>query len=70
MLRNDRNIVQGCCPLKVLVLMASGTLVIASDLPVRALAEMNERALLKTRIRQGDLLMRCCDGVADPDLGT
>ncbi|MBD0268525.1 MAG: glycosyltransferase family 4 protein [Cyanobacteria bacterium Co-bin8] len=31
---NDRNMVQGCCPLKVLEGMASGTPVITSDLPV------------------------------------
>ncbi|NJM99954.1 MAG: glycosyltransferase family 4 protein [Phormidesmis sp. RL_2_1] len=31
---NDRNLVQGCCPLKVLEGMASGTPVITSDLPV------------------------------------
>ena len=31
---NDRNCVQGCCPLKVLEGMASGTPVITSDLPV------------------------------------
>lgn len=31
---NDRNLIQGCCPLKVLEGMASGTPVITSDLPV------------------------------------
>ncbi|MBW4573843.1 MAG: glycosyltransferase family 4 protein [Aphanothece sp. CMT-3BRIN-NPC111] len=31
---NDRNLVQGCCPLKVLEAMGSGTPIIASDLPV------------------------------------
>lgn len=31
---NDRNVVQGCCPLKVLEGMAAGAVVIASDLPV------------------------------------
>lgn len=32
--RNDRNLVQGCCPLKIVEAMASGTTIIASDLPV------------------------------------
>jgi glycosyltransferase involved in cell wall biosynthesis len=31
---NDRNLVQGCCPLKILESMAAGVVVIASDLPV------------------------------------
>lgn len=31
---NDRNVLQGCCPLKILESMAAGTPVIASDLPV------------------------------------
>ena len=31
---NDRNLVQGCCPLKVIEGMATGTPVITSDLPV------------------------------------
>ena len=44
---NDRNLVQGCCPLKVLEAMASGTPLIASDLPVvRELARDGVEALL------------------------
>jgi glycosyltransferase involved in cell wall biosynthesis len=36
----ERNVAQGCCPLKVLEAMASGTAVVASDLPsVRELVE-------------------------------
>ena len=45
--RNDRNLVQGCCPLKIIEAMASGTPLIASDLPVvRELVQDGVNALL------------------------
>jgi glycosyltransferase involved in cell wall biosynthesis len=44
---NDRNLIQGCCPLKVLEGMASGTPVITSELPVvEAIATHEIHALL------------------------
>jgi glycosyltransferase involved in cell wall biosynthesis len=44
---NDRNLVQGCCPLKILEGMATGTPVIASDLQVvRELGENEVHFLL------------------------
>ena len=47
LLPNDRNLEQGCCPLKVIEAMGAGIPVIASDLPVvSCLAENNIEALL------------------------
>jgi glycosyltransferase involved in cell wall biosynthesis len=44
---NDRNLIQGCCPLKILESMAAGVPVIASDLPVvRELGCSGEHFLL------------------------
>ncbi len=46
---NDRNLVQGCCPLKVLEGMASGTPVVTSELPVVTSLGENERHFLAVR---------------------
>ncbi len=44
---NDRNLIQGCCPLKILESMATGIPIIASDLPVvRELGNHEEHFLL------------------------
>lgn len=43
---NDRNLVQGCCPLKLLESMAAGRPAIASDLPVTRALGQHERELL------------------------
>ncbi len=44
---NDRNLLQGCCPFKIIEGMASGTVVLASDLPVvREIAGESQSLLL------------------------
>lgn len=47
LLPNDRNLEQGCCPLKVIEAMGAGIPIIASDMPVvRCLVENEKEALL------------------------
>lgn len=49
LLPNDRNIVQGCCPLKVLETMAAGTPLVAGNLPVVTELATNEAEALLVR---------------------
>lgn len=71
LLPNDRNLIQGCCPLKVIEAMAAGPAVVASDIPaIRALMTNELHGLL---VRPGsakaikDALLRL---VAERGLGT
>lgn len=53
---NERNIIQGCAPLKILESMAANTLVIASDLPpVREIIEHNKNGVLVRADRPAEL---------------
>lgn len=67
----DRNLVQGCCPLKVLEGMASGTPVVSTDLPVvRALGADGEHLLL-ARPGSVDALVEALTALrTNPALGT
>ncbi len=62
---NDRNVTQGCCPLKVIEYMACGRPIVASNLPVvRELARENIDALLFTPDDPADLA-RCTLAILD-----
>ncbi|OWW25831.1 hypothetical protein B4Q04_09565 [Zobellia sp. OII3] len=60
----DRNITQGCCPLKILESMACKTMVIASELPVVSELVTEEEALLFEPDREQDLA-RCIRFILD-----
>ena len=69
-----RNMLQGCCPLKVLESMACGTAVIASDLPViRELVTHEEHGLLVPPSKPSELARACIELLSQPakakDLG-
>jgi len=66
---NDRNVTQGCCPIKVLEYMACGRPLVAANLPVvRELAREDVDALLFTPDDPADLA-RCVSALlADPAL--
>ena len=66
---NDRNVTQGCCPIKVIEYMACGRPVVASNLPVvRELARDHADALLFSPDDPADLA-RCILAILnDPEL--
>lgn len=66
---NDRNVTQGCCPLKVLEYMACGRPLVASNLPVvRELARADVEALLFTPEDADDLARKILAILDDPAL--
>jgi glycosyltransferase involved in cell wall biosynthesis len=66
---NDRNVTQGCCPLKLLEYMAGGAPIVASNLPVvRELVRPDTEALLFTPDDPLDLARSILTLLADPAL--
>ncbi len=66
---NDRNLQQGCCPLKILEGMSAGVPVIASDLPVvRELGEPERHFLLVKPHSVDQMAQAILKLQADPDL--
>lgn len=66
---NDRNVTQGCCPIKILEYMACGRPVVAANLPVvRELARPGQQALLFSPDDPADLARTILALLADPAL--
>ncbi|MBN2549804.1 MAG: glycosyltransferase family 4 protein [Anaerolineales bacterium] len=66
---NDRNITQGCCPIKVIEYMASGRPLVASNLPVvRELVREDMDGLLFTPGDAQDLAQQILTLLENPDL--
>jgi len=66
---NDRNVTQGCCPLKILEYMAAGRPIVASNLPVvRELVRPDREALLFTPNDPEDLAHQILTILDDPTL--
>ncbi|MEM7232782.1 MAG: glycosyltransferase family 4 protein [Planctomycetota bacterium] len=66
---NDRNLVQGCCPLKVLEAMATGTPLVGSDLPVlQSLCKNGSEALLVRPASPKAIKDGCLRLIEDPEL--
>jgi glycosyltransferase involved in cell wall biosynthesis len=66
---NDRNVKQGCCPLKILEAMAAGVPAIASDLPVaRELGEHGRHLMLVKPNSVDQVAQAVLDLHADPAL--
>lgn len=66
---NDRNVVQGCCPIKVIEYMASSRPIVAANLPVvRELVREDVEALLHAPDDSADLARQVVRVLQDRDL--
>jgi glycosyltransferase involved in cell wall biosynthesis len=66
---NDRNVNQGCCPIKILEYMACGRPIVAADLPVvRELVSTGQEALLFSPDDPADLARQILSLLANPAL--
>ena len=68
---NDRNVTQGCCPIKILEYAACGRPIVASDLPVvRELVRDGMEALLFSPDNPQDLANKVLTLLAEPELAS